>query len=130
MTRADKSLWRLAQRDRALLEFTRRSEVDLAALDEGQRWLLFAALNLVTQLAAVLLRRLLAYLLCHCGLGLKVQVVASALSLSPLAMSSLRKAEPAQLLRSLRRAPLGKKPKLRPEHGCPLVRFLLDHPHT
>ena len=47
-------------------------------------------------------RRLLAYLLCHCGLGLKVQVVASAASLSPLSLvPPLRKIELAQLLRSL-----------------------------
>lgn len=131
MTRADKSLRRQAQRDQALLEFKGRSGVDLEALDEGQRWLLFAALNLVAQLSAVpLLRRLLAYLLCHCGLGLKVQLIAGALTVSPRALSSLRKAEPAQLLHSLRRTSLGKKPKLRPEHVGPLVRFVLDHPQA
>lgn len=105
MTRAEKTLWRQAQRDQALLELERCSHVDVDALDERQRWLLFAALNLVTRLAAVpLLLRLIAYLLCHCGLGLKAQVIASAVAVSTRARSSLRKAEPTQLLNSLRRA--------------------------
>jgi hypothetical protein len=131
MTRADKTRRRLLQRDRTLRGLQTTQAVDLAPLDEGQRWMLFAATNLVGALEAVpALRRVVAYLLCHCGLGLKLQLVAAALKVSPRTLSSLRKTPPAEVLRALRHPGPGKKPKLLPEHVGPLARYLVDHPHA
>ena len=129
MTRAETTQRRHKQREQALQDFQSRSAVALATLDEGQRWLLFAALNLVALLGPISpLRRVVAFLLCHCGLGLKLQVVCAALQLSPRALTSLRKTQPVDLMRSLRSTRPGKTPKLLPEHVGPVARFLVDHP--
>ena len=131
MTRADTTRRRQSQRDQALLDFKARSDLALDTLDEGQRWLLFAALNLLALLQPLPeLRRVVGFLLCHCGLGLKLQTVAAALQLCPRALSTLRKTQPADLLRSLRSTPQGKTPKLRPEHVGAVARFLVDHPQA
>ncbi len=45
-------------------------------------------------------------------------------------LSTLRKTQPADLLRSLRTTPPGKKPKLRPEHVGAVARFLVDNPQA
>jgi hypothetical protein len=129
MTRADKLQKRQAQRDQVLADLQSRSDVSLTDLDEGQRWLVFVALHLLGQLGPMpQLRRVLAWLLCHCGLGLPVQLLAATLDLSTRALSPLRKTQPAELLRWLQRTPGRKKSKLRPEHVGRLARFLVDHP--
>lgn len=131
MTRADMTRRRQTQRDQALQDFKARSDLAIDTLDEGQRWLLFAALNLLALLQPVPeLRRVVGFLLCHCRLGLKLQAVAAALELCPRALSTLKKTQPADLLRSLRSTPPGKKPKLRPEHVGAVARFLVDNPQA
>lgn len=93
--------------------------------------MLFAATNLLRFLEAVPpLVRLLAYLLCHCGLGLKLQVIAATLKLSPRCISSLRKRSPDDLVRALQPPRHKKTPKLLPKHVGPLARFLVDHPQA
>ena len=131
MTRADSTRRRQTQRDQALRDLKARSDLALDTLDEGQCWLLYAALNLLVLLQPVPeLRRVVGFLLCHCRLGLKLQAVAAALELCPRALSTLKKTQPADLLRSLRSTPPGKKPKLRPEHVGAVARFLVDNPQA
>jgi transposase len=70
------------------------------------------------------------YFLLHCGLGLQGQMVGAALELGSRALTTLKGSSPEQLLASLRRPKVGRKPKLRPAHLGPLCRFLVEQPQA
>src|SRR5262245_54784648 len=80
MTREVRSTRRTKVRDQFLSELPTASAVSWQALDEGQRWVLFAFLQVLKLLAPVpMLRRVAAYCLCHCGMDLRLQLIAQVL---------------------------------------------------
>lgn len=115
--------------DQTLAELQSRCSVSIEALLPEQRWVVFAALQVLVVLEPVPpLRRLVGYFLLHCGLSLPAPVVGAVLALGPRAVSSLKHTGAAQLLAALRPPASGSLPKLRGEHVGSVVRFLLDHP--
>jgi hypothetical protein len=124
---------RLAKRQRlceqSLSALQAKSPVCLQTLEPEQRWVLFAALQVLTMFEPVpALQRVVGFFLLHCGLSLPAPAVGAALSLGPRSVSALKHTSPEQLLAALRRPPSGPRPKLRPEHVGPLARFLVDNP--
>ena len=59
-----------SEREHRLIEWSTASGVELAQLDAGQRGVVFAALTFLTFVGGLpALRRVVAYMLSHCGLG-------------------------------------------------------------
>jgi transposase len=129
MTRAIRGVHRQRARDQALQQLAGGAAAEsLAVLDEGQRWVLFAFVQVFGLLAPVpRLQRLVAYLLCHCGMDLRLGLIAQLLDSSPQTLSRLRNQTPEELLAELRAQRSGPA-KLRPEHVGPIARFLVEHP--
>ena len=115
-------------RQNVLAQWAADHGVRLDALDLGQQWTLFVGLQLLAVLGPVaVLRRLLGYLLAHCGMGLPGGVIAALLGISDRALRTTKALSPRQLLTTLRR-PGNRKPKLRAHHAGPVARFLVEHP--
>lgn len=129
MTRAIRSAHRLRARDQALQNLaTEETGAALAALDDGQRWVLFAFVQLFQWLAPVpLLQRVVLSLVCHCGMDLRLGLVAQVLQSSTSTLTRMRSHSPQDLLAELRARRPGPA-KLRPEHAGPIARFLFEHP--
>lgn len=117
-----------AARQNILAPWAADHGVHLDALDLGQQWTLFIGLQLLSLLGPVaVLRRLLGYLLAHCGMGLPSGVIAALIGVSDRALRTTKALSPRQLLTTLRR-PGNRKPKLRAHHAGPVARFLVEHP--
>src|SRR6266545_5066735 len=78
MSRVEQSAQREAARRRELETWAREHQIDLERFDSGQRWVLFAAYNALIVVGSVTpLRRVLGFLLAHCGMDLGSQVIAA-----------------------------------------------------
>jgi hypothetical protein len=121
---------RLDERAQALEAWAQQHGVVLRQLDDGQQWLVFAALRVGSALGALpALMRLLAYLLAHCGMGLSGPVIAALTGVSDRAIRTTKALTPHELLLSVRTPPRGRgKPKLGPEHAGAVAKFLVEHP--
>lgn len=90
--------------------------------------MLFAFVQLFQLLEPVpLLQRMVVYLLCHCGMDLRLQLIAQVLQTSLSTLTRMRHQTPSELLAELRARRAGPA-KLRPEHAGPIARFLFAHP--
>jgi transposase len=118
-----------AQREQRLSAWSASSGVDLARLDEGQRAVVVAALiflGFVGGLAA--LRRVVAYLLAHCGMGLGSAVIGAVVGTSDRAVRKARQYPPRDFWRRLQKSRRGHPPpKLLPEHVGLVAKFLSEH---
>ena len=82
-----KSLARQQAREEQLRTWGDAHRVNLDGLDEGQKWLVFAALQILAVIGQVRpLRRVLGYFLAHCGMGLGSTRIAALLGLSDRAI--------------------------------------------
>jgi transposase len=115
--------------DRVLAEWAGARGVDLDALDTGQRWVVFASLQFLDFVGPLLpLRRVIAYVLSHCGMELTSPVVAAVVERGERAIRKARAFKPGQFWKRLREARRGhQRPKLSPEHVGPVARFLAEH---
>lgn len=120
---------RLAARAEALEAWAEQHGLVLGHLDDGQQWLVFAALCVGGTLGgAPALMRLLAYVLAHCGMGLPGPVIAALTGVSDRAIRATKALSAEQLLLSVRTPPRGRgKPKLGPEHAGAVGKFLVEH---
>lgn len=118
-----------AERRQRLSEWSASSGVNLAQLDSDQRAVVVAALTFlgfVGGLAA--LRRMVAYLLAHCGMGLSSTVIGAVVGTSDRAVRKGRQYPPREFWRRLRKARRGHAPpKLRAEHVGLVAKFLSEH---
>lgn len=124
---------RLAKRqrlwDQSLSSLQAKTNVPLASLEPEQRWVLLAALQVLSVMQSTpVLHRVVGFFLLHCGLRLPAAVVGAALSLGPRAVCALKHTPAEGVLASLRRSRSGTKPKLRAQHVGRIARFLMDHP--
>jgi hypothetical protein len=105
--------------------------VELRHLDDGQQWLVFAALGVGQALAGLpALMRLLAYVLAHSGMGLPAPVIAALTGVSDRAVRATKALSANELLHSVRTPSRGRgKPKLGPEHAGTVAKFLVEHPN-
>lgn len=105
--------------------------VELRHLDDGQQWLVFAALSVRQVLQGLpALMRLLTYVLAHSGMGLPAPVIAALTGVSDRAVRATKALTANELLHCVRTPPRGRgKPKLGPEHAGIVAKFLVEHPN-
>lgn len=119
---------RAAARAKALNAWEKECGIALGQLDEGQQWVVFAALQARSRLGRLpALLRLLAYVLAHCGMGLSAPLIASLTSVSDRAIRATKALTADELLHGVRTPPCG-KPKLGPEHAGIVAKFLVERP--
>jgi len=120
---------REAERDRRLKEWARAKDVELAGLDGGQQWVVFAALTFVEFIGDLApLRRVLAYLLSHCGLGLSTSVIGAVVGRTDRAVRKGRQFKPREFWTRLQKAKRGHAPaKLRKDQVGLVAKFLAEH---
>ena len=118
-----------AEREQRLSAWSASSGVDMAPLDAGQRAVVVAALiflGFVGGLAAV--RRMVAYLLAHCGMGLSPALIGALVGTSDRAVRKARQYPPREFWRRPHKARRGHPPpRLRPEHVGVVAKFLSEH---
>jgi hypothetical protein len=132
MTRLESSEHRTQDRARRLPVWASEHDIDLSRFDEGQRWVLFAALHAMAFLGAVApLRRVLGYLLAHCGMDLGGQVLAALVGVTDRAVHQTQNLSPEQLLHRVQH-PVGghRAPALEPHHAGPLAKYFVEHPEA
>ena len=119
-----------ADRDRQLEEWAGHSRVALAKLDAGQRWIIYAALTFLTFARGVApLRRMVAYLLCHCGMGLSTSLIGAVVGTTDRAVRKGQPLRPLDFWKRLRTLRRGHAlPKLRREQVGPVAKYLAKHP--
>lgn len=119
-----------AEREKRLKQWARERGVELSRLDALQRGVVLAALTFlgfVGEVAA--LRRMVAYLLSHCGLGLSSAVIGAVVGTTDRAVRKGRQVEPKEFWKNLQQARRGHAPaKLQREQVGPVARFLAEHP--
>ena len=106
--------------------------VELRYLDDGQQWLVFAALSIAQALEKLpALMRLLTYALAHSSMGLPAPVIAALTGVSDRAVRATKTLTANELLHSVRTPPRGRgKTKLGPEHAGTVAKFLVEHPDS
>jgi transposase len=123
---------REAERDRCLKDWASVSGVELAELDVGQRWVAFAALTFLAFAGRLApLRRMVAYLLSHSGLGLSSVVIGAVVGTTDRAVRKGRQFAPREFWTRLQKAKRGHAPaKLRKDQVGLVAKFLAEHKHS
>lgn len=118
-----------AVRDRRLEEWTSLSGAAMTKLDGGQKWVIYAALTFLTFARGVApLRRMVAYLLCHCGMGLSTSLIGAVVETTGRAVRNGQHFAPPDFWKRLRTLRRGHAPpKLRREHVGPVAKYLAEH---
>jgi len=118
-----------SEREQRLVEWSATSGVDLGQLDASQRGVVFAALTFLTFVGGLpALRRVVAYMLSHCGLGLTSVVVGAVVGTTDRAVRKGRKYAPREFWLRLWKAKRGHPPpKLRREQVGPVAKFLAEN---
>ena len=118
-----------AERQQRLSAWSATSGVDLETLDSGQRAVIVAALIFLGFVGGLLsLRRMVAYLLAHCGMGLSPAVIGAVVGTTDRAVRKGRQYPPREFWQRLHKARRGHPPpKLRPEHVGLVAKFLSEH---
>lgn len=119
-------------RAECLDSWAREHCVELRHLDDGQQWLVFAAISIGRAFEKIpALMRLLAYALAHSSMGLPGPVIAALTDVSDRAVRATKALTANELLHSVRTLPRGRgKPKLGPEHAGTVAKFLVEHPSS
>ena len=120
---------RQTERDRVLAEWAGLHGVDLGTLDAGQRWVIFASLRFLEFVGPLLpLRRVVGYMLSHCGMELSSPIVGAVIGRGERVIRKTRAFKPVLFWNRLREERRGhQRPKLSPEHVGPVARFLAEH---
>lgn len=118
-------------KDEALEVWASEHDVKLEKLDDGQQWVIFAALVARDAFAGIpALLRLLAYVLAHCGMDLSAPVIAAVTGVSDRAIRTTKALSAQELLKSVRTPPRGRgTPKLGAIHVGAVAKFLFEHPN-
>ena len=118
-----------SDREQRLKEWAASCSVDLDGLDGAQRGVIFAALTFLTFIGKVsALRRVVAYMLSHCGLGLNSTVVGAVVGTTDRAVRIGREFAPSEFWTRLQKAKRGRPPpKLRREQVGLVAKYLAEH---
>jgi hypothetical protein len=121
---------RQRRRDEQLAHWSDAHRVDVKHLDEGQKWIVFVTLELMTIISALgPLRRVLGYLLAHSGMGLGSTLIGTLLGVSDRAIRYTQALTAKELMASIRHPVRGHRAaKLGPEHAGRLAKYLVEHP--
>src|SRR3954453_22059100 len=117
------------ERGGGLEERAARSGVELGKVEASQKWVIYAALTFLAFVQGVApLRRLVGYLLCHCGMGLSTTLIGSLLGTTGRAARNGQQYLPAEFWKRLRVQRRGHAPpKLRREQVGLVAKFLAAH---
>lgn len=127
MARASASIKRKAKQERVVATWAQAHDVDLEALDVGQRWTVFGALEMLRHVGKLgPLRRVVAYLLAHSGMELGAKVIAAVVGVSDRAIRSTQALTPENFLKAVKNPIRGhQKPKLHAEDAGVIAAFLV-----
>lgn len=116
-------------RDEELYRWSEEHRVDVERLDEGQRWVVFAALRVLTVIGKLKpLRRIFGYFLAHSGMGLGSTLIGALIGVTDRAVRQTREHSAKQMLKSIRNPTRGRpKAKLGPEHAGLVAKYLATH---
>jgi transposase len=119
-----------AEREQRLEKWAAASGVELEKLDSLQQGAVLAALVFLSFVGAVpALRRMVAYLLAHSGLGLSSAVIGAVVGTTDRAVRKGRQVAPKEFWKRLQKARRGHPPpKLRKEQVGPVAKYLSEHP--
>jgi hypothetical protein len=125
-----KAARRLTRRDEVLDNWAQQTGADLARLDDGQRWVVYAGLSAVEAVAASRpLKRLVSFFLAHSEMDLPNKVVGAVIGVSDRAVQSTRQLGPKELVDVVTQAGHGhRQPKLEAHHAGPIAKYLVEHP--
>ena len=118
------------QRNELLAQWAEKNGVRLNRLNEGQRWVIFAGMQVSVKWARfAALRRLLGYLLMHCGMGFSSTVVSAILGVTDRSVRYTQALKTEELLQSVCTPDQGhRQPKLGPEQAGVIAKYLVEHP--
>ncbi|WP_224367088.1 hypothetical protein [Hyalangium versicolor] len=119
-----------AEREQRLEQWASASGVELSQLDGMQSGVVLAALVFLSFVGGVAaLRRMVAYLLSHSGLGLSSVIIGAVVGTTGRAVRKARQVAPKEFWKKLQKARRGHPaPKLRKEQVGPVAKFLSEHP--
>lgn len=117
------------ERDCRLQEWASSSGVELTKLDAGQKWVIYAALTFLAFSRGVApLRRMVAYLLCTCGMGLSTALIGAVVGTTARAVRNGQQYAPSDFWKRLRTLRRGHAPpKLCREQVGPVAKYLAEH---
>ncbi len=117
------------ERVRRLKKWSASSGADLTTLDSGQQWVIFCALTFLSFAEGVApLRRMVAYMLSHCGMGLSTEVIGAVVGTTGRAVRKGRRFEPTEFWKRLQKLRRGHAPsKLSREQVGPVAKFLANN---
>jgi hypothetical protein len=114
----------------ALAAWAKTRDIELTKLDDGQRWVVFAALQGLAFLGKLApLRRVVGYLLAHSGMELGSTVIAAVVGVSDRSIRSTQALAPVALLGKTEHPVRGhQRPKLEAKDAGVVAKFLVEHP--
>ena len=123
---------RAQRRDDRLEQWAQDNDIDLERLDQGQRWVTFAALRAGDAIGPLRpLRRGLSYFLSKADMGLTDRVIGAVVGTSDRAVRTTKSKEPKALLDSVAQTVRGhRQPKLKAEHAGVVARLLVERPQA
>lgn len=122
---------RRTRRDEVLGSWAEQTGVDLDKLDDGQRWVVFAAVRAAEAINSVRpLKRVLSFFLTRSDMELPNKVVGAIIGVSDRAVQTTKHLEPKELVDVVAQTKHAhRRPKLAAHHAGPIARFLVEHPH-
>ena len=130
MSSRARSQQRQNSRDELVSRWGQEHDVNVERLDDGQKWLVFVALQLLSWFGNVTaLKRLLGCLLSHSGMGLSSTLIGKLIGCSDRNVRHTRGQPAAELWRRVSNPERGRPAaKLGPENVGRLANFLVHHP--
>ncbi len=130
MSRSAKSTQREHLRDEELSTWGKEQSIDIERLDEGQKWFVFASLQILALVGEVApLRRIMGYFLMHCGLDLRSKLIGALVQTTDRNIRYHANRTAEELWQSVSSPIRGHRPhKLGPEHAGPVAKYLIKHP--
>ena len=130
MSSAAKSADRQRSRDKRLAQWGEAHRVKLERLDEGQKWVVFAALGVLAVIGGIKpLKRLLGYFLAHCGMGLSSTIIGALIGVSDRNVRYEQRRSAEEVWQRVSRPARGHRPtRLAPEHVGIVAKYLVEHP--
>lgn len=131
MSRSETSADRQRSRDGALEQWaaTATKPIKLELLDEGQKWVVFAAIRVLSVIGGIKpLKRLLGYLLAHCGMALGTTIIGEIIGVSDRSVRREQGHSANEIWQRVSNPERGHRAaKLGPEHAGIVAKYLVEH---
>lgn len=116
-------------RDKLVASWSEEHDVDVGRLDDGQKWLVFVALQLLAWIGDIgALKRLLGCLLSHCGMGLSSTLIGQLVGCTDRNVRYNQNHSADELWKRLSRPERGHRAaKLGAVYAGPVAKFLVTH---